>query len=754
MNAQEITNLCIDSATRYYNYLKDNNLGLDRIEIVDKNKIIDSNSLWVLKLAGRVFNSDVLIIKNLSNNTTYDRNHFSIESYSVETNRLVIRVNDTMTGFAETPANQLILISDLKFLVENVRTWYVNNGPMLNLPIVNENAISYQELELDETPNEHQISAIETCLNEPFCYIWGPPGSGKTRLVLASAVLSYYDPEEPFRVGVFAPTNNSLEQIMTVLIILGDKLGISREKFFRLGTPTQQFAADFPEVCEVAGLEKTRNELKIQIRILDQVLEYRKEKRIINSSEALLQSLTDIVKNILHRDEELFVLSKLEKELLALKKKNTSIVSLVKKIVSTKVNASKEHIENIDTQCGALKERVANIEERIELSFAKIKRVQIGNSKIKELVEILSFQNIEEIKEKLQETIIIIKEHLMVRDVHALDYKELAEVEILDRKKQLEQTLTDLDLQNIDERVKGSFVVGSTLDTYISRFQNATLTLDHIFIDEAGYVPLIKALVLCKAGVPITFLGDHKQLPPVCEMNENELAHPLNRNVILWSVPSLYCGSVFLQTRDNLLNNLTNANPIMHVLKKVELKITHRFGSNLAEILDRLIYNFGFRSAFTNGDNCVELFIIDAPFRLGGQGRKNLSEATAIKRFLESVPISDFTILTPYRDQVALIKTLDSSLRREDRVLTVHKSQGREWDTVIMSIVDGRASDPWLTNTLHPVSKGAQVMNTAISRVKKKLFIVCDRTYWLNRNDRERQLVSNLITMGEPYNLI
>ena len=80
----------------------------------------------------------------------------------------------------------------------------------------------------------------------------------------------------------------------------------------------------------------------------------------------------------------------------------------------------------------------------------------------------------------------------------------------------------------------------------------------------------------------------------------------------------------------------------------------------------------------------------------------------------------------------------------QDSVMTVHGSQGREWDTVIFSVVD--TTDMWFTNSLHPKSDGKKVINTAVSRAKKKLIIVCDAEYW---KPMEKQLIGKLLSVAE-----
>ena len=74
--------------------------------------------------------------------------------------------------------------------------------------------------------------------------------------------------------------------------------------------------------------------------------------------------------------------------------------------------------------------------------------------------------------------------------------------------------------------------------------------------------------------------------------------------------------------------------------------------------------------------------------------------------------------------------------------MTVHRSQGREWDTVILSLTD-TMQQPVFTDTAEAV--GRLVMNTALSRAQRRIVLVCDTQIWSGRKDANRQLISRLI---------
>ena len=80
---------------------------------------------------------------------------------------------------------------------------------------------------------------------------------------------------------------------------------------------------------------------------------------------------------------------------------------------------------------------------------------------------------------------------------------------------------------------------------------------------------------------------------------------------------------------------------------------------------------------------------------------------------------------------------------REENILTVHGSQGREWDTVLLSVVD--TQDKWFTDSNRLESNGKKLINTAVSRAKRKLILVCDAAYWEKQSS---QLIGHLLSIA------
>ena len=310
----------------------------------------------------------------------------------------------------------------------------------------------------------------------------------------------------------------------------------------------------------------------------------------------------------------------------------------------------------------------------------------------------------------------------------------------------LRANIEELRMRTTEERLRQARVIGCTLDTFIARFRDSTAPVDHIFLDEAGYAPVIKALSLFRRNVPVTLLGDHKQLPPVCQMDDDEMSQEENHSCVLWARSALFAKYLLQAAPPDEKTILTclreniEESPQPHRFPRSVLKLTHRFGNNLARLLDELFYEgIGFESARMDG---ADLIIQVVPVRRNGDGRMNSAEAVTTAQLIQQRGAKGIAVLAPYKVQVAeLSRVLPFGLR--DDVMTIHASQGREWDTVVLSAADTEKL-PYFTDTALPIGK--LVMNTAISRAKNRIVLVFDADYWSQRQDSAQQLLARLAT--------
>lgn len=315
------------------------------------------------------------------------------------------------------------------------------------------------------------------------------------------------------------------------------------------------------------------------------------------------------------------------------------------------------------------------------------------------------------------------------------DLSDLTDEEFCEKKQKLEARLLAFRSHSTDERMKNCFVLGATLDSCINRVHPVEFSPDHVFLDEAAYASLIKGATLTVYHAPITFLGDHMQLPPVCEIDNRNLSIEENAPVVLWAQSALYLEDIFTDDFNVLLNRyLNDSPPHFEILKLSFLSHSFRYGNELAALLSKHIYG---RILYGNASSGTEILVIDAPKGKGNSFHENLSEAQAISHYLAQHPESDFAVLTPYHNQIKLL----ANYIPRDNLFTIHGSQGREWDTVFLSIANQR---PWqFTDSMLPIGK--RIINTAASRTRKKLIVVCDTGAW---NKYPQQFITELTNIS------
>lgn len=166
---------------------------------------------------------------------------------------------------------------------------------------------------------------------------------------------------------------------------------------------------------------------------------------------------------------------------------------------------------------------------------------------------------------------------------------------------------------------------------------------------------MAKTLPLLTVNTLLTLLGDHMQLPPVCEADEREFA-PSNNIMFFWSQSALYLESVFNKELYELnVEYIDNVPAKFERIKKHNLTSTYRFGNKFTDTLDNFVYKIGLSSKLGNETNVYYVNVPEPkmrPTRKNGTiSRANPEEALAIADLSHSI-YNDFVVITPYREQV------------------------------------------------------------------------------------------------------
>ena len=169
------------------------------------------------------------------------------------------------------------VVVDLSFLVRKTRDYYAAYGDLIRYPDFSPSFVPEEyPFPRGREPTEQQRSAVSTVLNNSMTYIWGAPGTGKTQLVLATAIMAYVRRKR--RVAIIAPTNNAVEQVLRGLITAieadpGYRADIDLERdIARIGSPTPSFVRDYPSLCEAGAAEALRKNQAKEREVLRKVL--------------------------------------------------------------------------------------------------------------------------------------------------------------------------------------------------------------------------------------------------------------------------------------------------------------------------------------------------------------------------------------------------------------------------------------------------------------------------------------------------
>ena len=767
MTPQEISQIAIESAKTYRQYLADQDRGWSAIELNEIRHTRGEEGVYTLVVAGKLFDVEAVVFRYLPDGKDYAPNEIKILEYNADKNTLKVRPKGAIRHVFDRGARgDLIIISDLKFLVTRVQDWFEVNGESIKFPSKAsclKDTINELEVFDHLPPSKDQESALRNIFTQPFTYVWGAPGTGKTQFVLAYSVLHYLRAGK--RVAIFAPTNNAIEQVLRGVIKMTDMAGIIRTKIFRMGIPSGGFVKDFPDICEAQGLQKKIKGVEKEVSAIQGVLTENSLRYCLNSLKKALPVLEEAAKEhnrISVFEEERVELKEQEKKFKKQEKKLELQVEKAKALLdpdeaktskrSQKARGLENKLSLLVSDLKEIRKRLKNEKppepdfEKIEQSIDQFHRETLDLSELAAILENLTPENPGDIYDQLLSWKVKAEDELMRIKPELASYRLTDESVLRFRLETLQGELEALREKSSDGRIEEAQIIAGTLDTFIGRYPNKKLAVDHFFLDEAGYASLIKALTLFREGIPVTLLGDHQQLPPVCEMNDREIKEKKEfQDVFLWSQAALHMESLFNGTRQEALDvYFTPQVPSFQTLVKSDLRSTHRFGKELAEVLDLYVYKNGFQSAYQ--DVSTEIWVAHvASAKTETRDRKNEAEIDAIQVVISALDTDDFVILTPYNLQRKVIGERFPQYRRKQKILTVHGSQGREWDTVILSVVDTHRK--WFTDSKNRISRGLNVINTAVSRAKRKLILVCDGNFWYFENG---QLLQGLVRIGKP----
>ena len=255
-----------------------------------------------------------------------------------------------------------------------------------------------------------------------------------------------------------------------------------------------------------------------------------------------------------------------------------------------------------------------------------------------------------------------------------------------------------------DEVIKEYPIVLST--TFSSRSALNGVTYDYIIMDEASQVDIATGALALSCARNAVIVGDLKQLPNVIKDDMKKRSEAIFNSYKL-SAGYSFSENSFLKSICGLLSDVP----------QTLLREHYRCHPKIIGFCNQKFYNNDLVIMTEDHGEPDALSVYKT--NIGNHQRDRMNQRQIEVTIQEALPMlkntmpEDIGIVAPYRDQVTAITKQLGDDRIE--VHTVHKFQGREKDTILLTTVDDIVSD---------FSDDPYLLNVAVSRAKKRLCLV------------------------------
>lgn len=245
---------------------------------------------------------------------------------------------------------------------------------------------------------------------------------------------------------------------------------------------------------------------------------------------------------------------------------------------------------------------------------------------------------------------------------------------------------------------------------------------DYVILDEASQIDVATGALALSCARNAVVVGDLKQLPNVIPGATQEVANKIFR---FYDIPERfnYAYNNFLQSVCKTFRNLP----------EVVLREHYRCHPKIAAFFNHEFYNDELIIMTRDkGEEDTLILRTTVPGNhaiLKRNGREEAEIEDIKADYNIYLPTENYGIIAPYNNQVRRIAK-DKDIEEKAKVSTVHKFQGQERDTIIISTVD---------NIYSEFVNDPQLLNVAVSRARKRLILVT------NGNEGNTGYLKNLV---------
>lgn len=555
--------------------------------------------------------------------------------------------------------------------------------------------------------NLSQIEAIKKAFTNNLSVISGPPGTGKTQVILniiANAVL------QNKKIAVISNNNTAVKNV-----------------YLRL----KQYGYDF---------------ILANLGNKDNVKEFFEKRDCLENSLKCLKNVTNDIQNvniIVKKLENLYIiqnkLQKKKQEQFALEKEYEHY----KKIYGNDGYDYHFKIKNYEKAL-ALKNELLyvkhlNIFNKIKI-WLKYRIRILKNWHIDELCVYLEKRYYELKMSQLQKEIVELENILKINQLDEVSRNLIMESNkmfqnyLIYKYENMESTL--FTKENYKEKFSNftnRYPVTLSTTHSLLRNCNSGFMYDLVILDEASQSDILTTLLTMHIAKNMVIIGDSKQLSQIdndkiydmsCKLSKElgiEPSYQYKENSILESVLSLKI-------------------PVPHTL----LKEHYRCDSRIIGYCNKKFYN---DELIIYTDTSVDdpLLIVHtvpgnhARKNPNGSGLYNDRETMEIINILSKLDKQEIGIISPFSCQVDYIRNAIQHDYPDVEVDTVHKYQGRQKDIIILSTVvnDLKDGEDLISNFVSQT----RLLNVAISRAIKKIYLVVSDQVYHSKNNNISQFI-------------
>ena len=599
-----------------------------------------------------------------------------------------------------------------------------------------------------EKLNDEQKTAIRQALGSEICYVWGPPGTGKTTTV-GIAVASMIQCGQA--VLLTANTNVAVDQALKeCLKSLRETEHYHDGHILRLGTP------QIPEISEDDNLNLDKITERKSEPLREQLLMLRDQ---LANSESRLKTLEALNSDVEKWEKIKRQLTVEETSHAEVEKTLGALVNRAS-IVSNALLQEKERLQRANTMSAVGRFIRGMTITKIENALSSLVSQQQDLADRKTQTEKGRNEIVGNLK-RLQGEAMQIERRLKQASISP----EAINIEISGTKTKIDELRTEI--ANLEQQIEAirqqtineAVLIATTLARTYTMTEVYSRQFDTVVCDEASMAPIPAVFWACSLSTKsVTVTGDFRQLAPIALSKDVRVKEWLRRDV--------YAAAGM--DKDWELGQAANSPMVM-------LRTQYRMQPQIRAIISSVFYGNQLRDGIPEEldikphQPCPGVYagVYDTstidPWCswTSSYSRFNLYHAVLAVKLCQ-IAIRDFEnigIITPYKAQTRLIKVLvdmNPALRDKVIVSNVHRFQGRESDLIICDLVDstGLPIGKLLKGRIDADDiddrEGARLINVACSRARKKLAIIANLSFLQSRLNKKWSLHEVLFNESSP----